>query len=141
MKAGLRYSRGLPGRLFTPVLMFRAGSATQCGDERMEFLIRDRLDRLRFLGLEPVTKRRLMRRVFRERLTKAIFQRRALSRARYFPRGDQIVAWSPRRSNVCVRRKSTPGSVGVKPKISGGWMQPGQAARKDVDARWPVKFR
>ena len=54
----------------------------------MEFLIRDRLSWLRFFGLEPSEATRW---VFRERLTRAIFQRCALSRAGYFPCGGQIV--------------------------------------------------
>ena len=66
----------------------------------MEFLIRDRLGQLRFLGLGSGGATRL---VFRERLTRAIFQRRASP-----PRGSQIVAWSLRRGSGCVRRKSTP---------------------------------
>ncbi|NQY81528.1 MAG: transposase [Alphaproteobacteria bacterium] len=38
----------------------------------------------------------------------AIFQRRASFRAGCFPCGGQVVAWSLRQGNVCMRRKSRP---------------------------------
>ena len=69
-------------------------------DEKMEFLIRDRLSWMRFLGLElgdPTPDANTIR-VFRERLIRnkalpKLFKRFdfALSQAGYLPRGGQIV--------------------------------------------------
>ena len=83
----------------------------------MKFLIRDRLGRLRFFGLEPGEARR---RVFRERLTRAIFQRRALSCARCFPRGGSdcgLVSAPGQRLREEEKQAVKRGRV--QPKISG----------------------
>ena len=55
---GLKYSDGsLGGRPpYDPVLMFKVlilAAQNNVSDEKMEFLIRDRLSWMRFLGLEP----------------------------------------------------------------------------------------
>jgi len=102
---GLKYSDGsLGGRPpYDPVLMFKVlilAAQNNVSDEKMAFLIRDRLSWMRFLGLEPgdpMPDANTIR-VFRERLgqrktLKKLFQHfdQVLSRAGYAPRGVQIV--------------------------------------------------
>ena len=102
---GLRYSdRSRGGRPpYDPVMMFKVlvlAAQNNVSDEKMEFLIRDRLSWMRFLGLElgdPTPDANTIR-VFRERLIRnkalpKLFKRFdfALSQAGYLPRGGQIV--------------------------------------------------
>ena len=118
-------------------------------DARMEFLIRDRLSWLRFLGFDlgaPTPDENRIR-LFREKLTRAgaidalfaAFDRRLRERG-YLPMGGQIVdaalVAAPKQRNTAVE----------KDPIRGGksaaeiWPdQPAKMAQKDTDARWTLK--
>jgi IS5 family transposase len=119
-------------------------------DERMEFLIRDRLSWLRFLGFDlgkPTPDENTIR-TFRERLTdagaiKALFDAfdRQLKGAGFLPMGGQIVdatlVGAPRQRNTDAEKAA------IKEGRSADeiWPEkPNKAAQKDVDARWTVKF-
>ena len=115
-------------------------------EARMEFLIRDRLSWLRFLGFDlgaPTPDENRIR-LFREKLTRAgaidalfaVFDRR-LRECGYLPMGGQIVdaalVAAPKQRNTAVE----------KDPIRGGksaaeiWPdQPAKVAQKDTDARW-----
>jgi transposase, IS5 family len=150
----LNYSDGAKGGRppYDPVAMFKALIlAAQHGlsDARMEFLIRDRLSWLRFLGFElgkPTPDENTIR-LFRERLTAAGAIERLhqafdgqLKTAGYIPMGGQIVDASlvaaPRQRNRDEEKAK------IKAGLSAAeiWPdQPAKAAQKDTDARWTVK--
>jgi len=151
----LNYSDGFRGGRppYDPVTMFKVlilAAQNNVSDERMEFLIRDRLSWLRFLGFalgKPTPDENTIR-SFRERLTnagafQALFDEfdRQLRSSGYLPMGGQIVdatlVSAPRQRN----------NDGEKQAIKQGksardiWpSNPAKAAQKDVDARWTVKF-
>lgn len=119
-------------------------------DERMEFLIRDRLSWLRFLGFDlglPTPDENTIR-GFRERLTKAgaidrLFEEfeRQLRGAGYLAMGGQIVdatlVSAPRQRNTAAEKAA----IKAGKSASEIWpTTPAKAAQKDVDARWTVKI-
>lgn len=119
-------------------------------DERMEFLIRDRLSWLRFLGfgLGDRTPDENTIRLFRERLTRSgtiekLFAKfdRQLKASGYLAMGGQIVDASlvaaPRQRNTAAEK------VQIKAGKTAReiWKdKPHKAAQKDTDARWTVKI-
>lgn len=138
---------------YDPVSMFKAlilAAQNNVSDERMEFLIRDRLSWLRFLGFDlgkPTPDENTIR-AFRERLTdagaiKALFDAfdLKLRSAGYLPMGGQIVdatlVSAPKQRNTDeqkARIKAGKSARDIWPDA------PNTAAQKDVDARWTVKF-
>ena len=114
-------------------------------DARMEFLIRDRLSWLRFLGFDlgaPTPDENRIR-LFREKLTRAgaidalfaAFDRRLRERG-YLPMGGQIVdaalVAAPKQRNTAAEKaliKEGKSAAEIWPD------QPAKAAQKDVDAR------
>ena len=119
-------------------------------DARMEFLIRDRLSWLRFLGFDlgAVTPDENTIRLFREKLTRAgaldalfaAFDRRLRERG-YLPMGGQIVdatlVAAPKQRNTAAEKDA----IKAGKRAAEIWPnQPAKAAQKDTDARWTVKF-
>lgn len=154
LEEALAYSEGLKGGRppYDPVAMFKVlilATQNNVGDARMEFLIRDRLSWLRFLGFElgqPTPDENTIR-SFRERLTKAGAIRRLfeafdqqLCRAGYLARGGQIVdatlVSAPRQRNTQEERKA----IKAGKTAAEIWPdKPHKAAQKDTDARWTVR--
>src|ERR1700712_3265869 len=119
-------------------------------DGRMEYLIRDRLSWLRFLGFDPgaPTPDANTIRLFRERLTEAkaitvlfdAFDDRLRTNG-YLAMGGQIVdatlVAAPKQRNTqeekeAIKEGKTAGEI---------WPdEPARAAQKDTDARWTLKF-
>jgi IS5 family transposase len=151
----LGYSDGTKGGRppYDPVTMLKVlvlAAQNNVSDARMEYLIRDRLSWLRFLGFDlgaPTPDANTIR-LFRERLTQAgaldllfaDFDRQLKERG-YLPIGGQIVdatlVAAPK------QRNSEPEKAAVKEgkTASDIWPdQPAKAAQKDTDARWTVKF-
>jgi len=119
-------------------------------DARMEFLIRDRLSWLRFLGFDlgAVTPDENTIRLFREKLTHAgaldalfaAFDRQLRDRG-YLPMGGQIVdatlVAAPKQRNTAAEKQA----IKAGKRAAEIWPnQPAKAAQKDTDARWTVKF-
>ena len=151
----LNYADGSQGGRppYDAVAMFKVvilAARNNVSDERMEFLIRDRLSWLRFLGFDlgkPTPDENTIR-TFRERLTdagaiKALFDAfdRQLKGAGFLPMGGQIVdatlVGAPRQRNTDAEKAA------IKEGRSADeiWPEkPNKAAQKDVDARWTVKF-
>ena len=116
----------------------------------MEYLIRDRLSWLRFLGFDlgaPTPDANTIR-LFRERLTEAktitvlfeAFDNR-LRTTGYLAMGGQIVdatlVAAPKQRNTQEEK----GAIKADKTASEVWPDtPAKAAQKDVDARWTVKF-
>ena len=120
------------------------------GDARMNFLIRDRLSWLRFLGFDlgAVTPDKNTIRLFREALTRAgaldalfaAFGRQLRERA-YLPMGGQIV--DATLVAALKQRNTAAEKEPIKAGRSAGeiWPDhPAKAAKKDTGARWTVKF-
>lgn len=119
-------------------------------DARMEWLIRDRLSWLRFLGFDlgAATPDANTIRTFRERLTKTgalktIFSDfdRQLKAQGYLPMGGQIVdatlVAAPKQRNTEAERAA------VREGKTAAEIWPGEHAKarqKDTDARWTLKF-
>lgn len=120
------------------------------GDARMEFLIRNRLSWLRFLGFDlgAVTPDENTIRLFREKLTRAgaidalfaAFDRQLRERG-YLPMGEQIVdatlVAAPKQRNTAAEKdaiKAGKSAAEIWPD------QPAKAAQKDTDARWTLKL-
>ena len=154
LEAALGYADGSKGGRppYDPVAMFKVlvlAAQHTASDERMEFLIRDRLSWMRFLGFElgaPTPDRNTIW-TFRERLTRAgvidaLFATfdRALREAGYLPMGGQIVdatLVAAPRQRLTVTEK---GAAKAGRSADEIWPdQPAKAAQKDVDARWTVK--
>ena len=151
----LAYSDGVKGGRppYDPVAMFKIlilAAQNNVSDARMEYLIRDRLSWLRFLGFDlgEATPDANTIRLFRERLTdaKAItvlfdaFDNRLRTNG-YLAMGGQIVdatlVAAPKQRNTQDEKdaiKAGKTSQEVWPD------KPAKAAQKDVDARWTVKF-
>jgi transposase, IS5 family len=141
---------GRPG--FDRVLMFKIlllQAMHSLSDERCEYLIRDRLSFMRFLGLglsDTVPDANTIW-TFREALKRAgavdaLFRRfdAALKAAGYLAMGGQIVdatiVAAPKQRNT--EAKKTAIRAG---KIPDGWEEkPAKLRQKDRDARWTVKF-
>ena len=123
-------------------------------DERTEFLIKDRLSFMRFLGLglaDPVPDANTIW-TFREALTRATLGGRpaievlfgayeaALTRAGFLAMGGQIVDASiiaaPKQRNTDAEKRDI-----KEGRIPAGWAdKPAKLAQKDRDARWTVKW-
>jgi transposase, IS5 family len=150
----LAYSDGAKGGRppYDSVAMFKAlilAAQNNVSDARMEFLIRDRLSWMRFLGFElgwPTPDENTIRH-FREKLTRAgaigrlfdLFGAQ-LRGAGYLAMGGQIVdatlVAAPRQRNTAAEKEQ------IKAGMSAAeiWPdEPARAAQKDVDARWTVK--
>ena len=151
----LAYSDGAKGgrRPYDPVAMFKVlilAAQNTVSDARMEFLIRDRLSWLRFLGFDlgAVTPDENTIRLFRDKLTRAgaidaLFAAfdRSLRERGYLPMGGQIVdatlVAAPKQRNTATEKdaiKAGKSAAEIWPD------QPAKAAQKDTDARWTLKF-
>lgn len=151
----LAYSDGAKGGRppYDPVVMLKVlvlAAQNNVADARMEWLIRDRLSWLRFLGFDlgAATPDANTIRTFRERLTKAgaletIFADfdRQLKAQGYLPMGGQIVdatlVAAPKQRNTEAERTA------VKEGKTAAEIWPGEPAKarqKDTDARWTLKF-
>ncbi len=142
---------------FDLVFMFKVlvlQASHSLSDERTEFLIKDRLSFMRFLGLglaDPVPDANTIW-TFREALTRAeidgrpaiqvLFQayEAALTRAGFLAMGGQII------DAAIVAAPKQRNTEGDKAEIKAGripqaWAdKPAKLAQKDRDARWTVKF-
>lgn len=153
--AALGYSDGAKGGRppYDPVVMLKVlvlAAQHNVSDARMEYLIRDRLSWLRFLGFDlgAATPDANTIRLFREKLTEAgalaqVFADfdRQLKQRGYLPMGGQIVdatlVAAPK------QRNSEPEKAAIKAgkKACEIWPdEPAKAAQKDTDARWTLKF-
>ncbi|SDA36972.1 IS5 family transposase [Sphingomonas sp. NFR15] len=153
--AALAYSDGTKGGRppYDPVVMLKVlvlAAQNNVSDARMEWLIRDRLSWLRFLGFDlgAATPDANTIRMFRERLTAtgaldtvfADFDRQLKARG-YLPMGGQIVdatlVAAPKQRNTEAEKAA------VKEGKSAAeiWPdEPAKARQKDTDARWTLKF-
>jgi len=153
--AALAYGDGAKGGRppYDPVAMLKAlilAAQNNVSDARMEYLIRDRLSWLRFLGFDlgaPTPDANTIR-LFREKLTEAgaldtllaDFDRHLKERG-YLAMGGQTVdatlVAAPKQRNTQAEKAA------IKDGKKAGeiWPdQPAKAAQKDTDARWTVKF-
>jgi IS5 family transposase len=137
---------------FDRVLMFKIlllQAMHALSDERCEYLIKDRLSFMRFLGLglsDPVPDANTIW-TFREALKRAgavetLFARFdvALKSAGYLAMGGQIVdatiVAAPKQRNTEAERTAIKAG-----EIPDGWAgKPAKLRQKDRDARWTVKF-
>ena len=152
---GLGYGDGAKGGRppFDPVSMFKAlilQAQHNLSDARMEFMIRDRLSWMRFLGFDlgAATPDETTIRHFRNRLTETGTLKRVmkafdrqLKKKGYVPVGGQIVDASlvpaPKQRNTEAERAA------IKDGKSAGeiWPdEPNKAAQKDTSARWTLKI-
>jgi transposase, IS5 family len=153
--AALAYGDGAKGGRppYEPVAMLKVlilAAQNNVSDARMEYLIRDRLSWLRFLGFDlgaPTPDANTIR-LFREKLTEAgaldmlfaDFDRQLKERG-YLAMGGQIVdatlVAAPKQRNTqaekdAIKEGKTAGEI---------WPdEPARAAQKDTDARWTLKF-
>ena len=152
---GLGYGDGSKGGRppFDPVMMFKAvilQAQHNLSDARMEFMIRDRLSWLRFLGLalgERTPDENTIRH-FRNRLTETGTLKRVmkafdwqLQKKGYIPMAGQIVDASlvpaPKQRNTEGEREA------IKSGMSAKDIWPdnkNKAMQKDIDARWMLKI-
>ncbi len=152
---GLDYSDGRKGGRppFDPVSMFKAlilQAQHNLSDAKMEFMIRDRLSWMRFLGFDlgaPTPDENTIR-LFRNKLTETGTLKRVmkafdwqLKKKGYIPMSGQIVDASlvpaPKQRNTEDEK------VAVKEGKSAKeiWPdEPNKAAQKDTDARWTLKI-
>ena len=155
LEKALAYGDGAKGGRppYDPVAMFKVlilAAQNTVSDARMEFLIRDRLSWLRFLGFDlgAVTPDENTIRLFREKLTRAgaldalfaAFDRQLRDRG-YLPMGGQIVdatlVAAPKQRNTAAEKDA----IKAGKRAAEIWPnQPAKAAQKDTDARWTVKF-
>ena len=151
---GLGYGDGSKGGRppFDPVSMFKAlilQAQHNLSDARMEFMIRDRLSWMRFLGFDlgtPTPDENTIR-LFRNRLTEAGTLKRVmkafdwqLRKKGYIPMSGQIIDASL--VPAPKQRNTEPEKAAVKEGKSAReiWPdEPNKAAQKDVDARWTLK--
>lgn len=151
---GLGYGDGSKGGRppFDPVMMFKAlilQAQHNLSDARMEFMIRDRLSWLRFLGLSlgDRTPDENTIRHFRNRLTETGTLKRVmkafdwqLPKKGYIPMSGQIVDASlvpaPRQRNTEGEREAIKSGKSAKDIWPD---EPNKAAQKDTDARWTLK--
>ncbi len=154
LEAALGYSDGSKGGrpAYDAVAMFKVlilAARHTVSDERMEFLIRDRLSWLRFLGFDlgaPTPDRNTIW-TFRERLVRAGAMDKLfaafdgeLRRCGYLAMGGQIV--DATLVSAPKQRNSDDEKAAIKAgkRASEIWPdQPAKAAQKDTDARWTVK--
>lgn len=153
--AALAYGDGARGGRppYDPVAMLKVlilAAQNNVSDARMEYLIRDRLSWLRFLGFDlgATTPDTNTIRLFREKLTEAgaldalftDFDRQIKERG-YLAMGGQIVdatlVAAPK------QRNTEPEKAAIKEGRTAAeiWPdEPARAAQKDTDARWTLKF-
>jgi IS5 family transposase len=151
----LAYGDGAKGGRppYDPVAMFKVlvlAAQNTVSDARMEFLIRDRLSWLRFLGFDlgaPTPDENTIR-LFREKLTHAralealfsAFDQRLRDRG-YLPMGGQIVdatlVAAPKQRNTAAEKAAIKEGKSAREIWPA---QPAKAAQKDIDARWTLKF-
>ena len=154
LEAAVPRSNGAKGGRppFDHVLMFKVlllQAMHTLSDERCEYLIRDRLSFMRFLGLglaDPVPDANTIW-TYREALKRAgavdiLFRRfdAALRAAGYLAMGGQIVdatiVAAPRQRNTLAEKEAIKAG-----QIPQGWAEkPAKLRQKDRDARWTVKF-
>ena len=155
LEKALAYGDGARGGRppYDPVAMFKVlilAAQNTVSDARMEFLIRDRLSWLRFLGFDlgAVTPDENTIRLFREKLTRAgaidaLFSAfdRCLRERGYLPMGGQIVdatlVAAPKQRNTAAEKDAIKAGKSAAEIWPG---QPAKAAQKDTDARWTLKF-
>jgi transposase, IS5 family len=152
---GLGYGDGSRGGRppFDPVSMFKAlilQAQHNLSDARMEFMIRDRLSWMRFLGFDlggPTPDENTIR-LFRDKLTASGALKRVmkafdwqLQKKGYIPMAGQIVDAS------LVPAPKQRNTDGEKAAIKAGksareiWPdEPNKAAQKDTNARWTLKI-
>jgi hypothetical protein len=165
---GLGYGSGHKGGRppFDPVSMFKAlilplpgralrsnvprGAQHNLSDVKMEFMIRDRLSWMRFLGFElgaPTPDENTIR-LFRNKLTETGTLKRVmkafdwqLKKKGYIPMGGQIVDASlvpaPKQRNTEDEKSAVKDGMPAKEIWPD---KPNKAAQKDVDARWALKI-
>jgi len=152
---GVGYGDGARGGRppFDPVSMFKAlilQAQHNLSDAKMEFMIRDRLSWMRFLGFDlggPTPDENTIR-LFRNKLTETGTLRRVmkafdwqLQKKGYIPMSGQIVDASlvpaPKQRNTETEKAAIKAGK-VAREI---WPdEPNKAAQKDVDARWTLKI-
>lgn len=153
--AALAYGDGAKGGRppYDPVAMLKVlvlAAQNNVSDARMEYLIRDRLSWLRFLGFDlgVATPDANTIRLFREKLTEAgaldvlftDFDRQLKERG-YLAMGGQIVdatlVAAPKQRNTAPEKDAIKAGL----KADEIWPdEPARAAQKDTDARWTLKF-
>lgn len=155
LEKALAYGDGAKGGRppYDPVAMFKVlilAAQNTVSDARMEFLIRDRLSWLRFLGFDlgASTPDENTIRLFREKLTHAgaidaLFAAfdRSLRERGYLPMAGQIVdatlVAAPKQRNTAAEKDA----IKAGRTAAEIWPdQPAKAAQKDTDARWTLKF-
>ena len=155
LEDALGYSDGSKGGRppYDPVAMFKVlilAAQNNVADARMEYLIRDRLSWLRFLGFDlgaPTPDANTIR-LFREKLTEAgtlqvlfdAFDHRLRTNG-YLAMGGQIVdatlVAAPKQRNTDAEKAA----IKEGKTADEIWPdKPAKAAQKDVNARWTVKF-
>jgi IS5 family transposase len=153
--AALAYGDGAKGGrpAYDPVAMLKVlvlAAQNNVADARMEYLIRDRLSWLRFLGFDlgaPTPDANTIR-LFREKLTEAgaldlvfaDFDRQLKDRG-YLAMGGQIVdatlVAAPKQRNTAPEKDA----IKAGKTADEIWPdEPARAAQKDTDARWTLKF-
>lgn len=152
---GLGYGDGSKGGRppFDPVSMFKAlilQAQHNLSDARMEFMIRDRLSWMRFLGFDlgaPTPDENTIRH-FRNRLTETGTLKRVmkafdwqLQKKGYIPMAGQIVDASlvpaPKQRNT----EDEKAAIKAGKAAAEIWPdEPNKAAQKDVSARWTLKI-
>lgn len=152
---GLGYGDGSKGGRppFDPVSMFKAlilQAQHNLSDARMEFMIRDRLSWMRFLGFDlgaPTPDENTIRH-FRNRLTESGTLERVmkafdwqLEKKGYIPMSGQIVDSSlvpaPKQRNTDPEKEA----IKAGKSASEIWPdEPNKAAQKDTNARWTLKI-
>jgi IS5 family transposase len=152
---GLGYGDGSKGGRppFDPVAMFKAlilQAQHNLSDARMEFMIRDRLSWMRFLGFDlggPTPDENTIRH-YRNRLTETGTLKRVmkafdwqLQKKGYIPMSGQIVDASlvpaPKQRNTESEREAVKAGKSAKEIWPD---EPNKAAQKDVNARWTLKI-
>jgi IS5 family transposase len=152
---GLGYGDGARGGRppFDPVSMFKAlilQAQHNLSDAKMEFMIRDRLSRMRFLNFDlggPTPDENTIR-LFRNKLTETGTLKRVmkafdwqLQKKGYIPMSGQIVDASlvpaPKQRNSDAEKAA----IRDGKAASEIWPdEPNKAAQKDTDARWTLKI-
>jgi transposase, IS5 family len=155
LTAALAYGDGAKGGRppYDPVAMLKVlvlAAQNNVADARMDYLIRDRLSWLRFLGFDlgaPTPGANTIR-PFREKLTdagalEAVFADfdRQLKERGYLAMGGQIVdatlVAAPKQRNTVPEKDA----IKAGKAASEIWPdEPARAAQKDTDARWTLKF-
>jgi IS5 family transposase len=152
---GLDYSDGRRGGRppFDPVSMFKAlilQAQHNLSDAKMEFMIRDRLSWMRFLGFDlgaPTPDENTIR-LFRNKLTETGTLKRVmkafdwqLKKKGYIPMSGQIVDASlvpaPKQRNTEEEKAAVKEGKSAREIWPD---EPSKAAQKDTDARWTLKI-